>query len=678
MTKTRLRLALASGVLGSALAAATVAAAAGADEELAEIVVTAERVNSDAEPSAQTEKLNRVPGTMGDALQAVFTLPGIVPSMEYGGQPAVRGSGPDDNTYLIDFMPAGYLFHDFGDSIVSEDLLRDFGVHTAGYGARFGDATGGLFDIHLREPRVQPLRTTLELSFLRVGAMLESQVDSDQAFFVSYRESLLGLALRTQSKNLEEDEDLSFNTYPQARDFTGKYSWILGSEDRLSLLVIGAQDVTSLDIGDQSDFGLVDPAVTGEASIDTAFGSAGLRWTHESDRLNSEAGIGVTRLRRHDELGDANEYAHHTWTLWSAKAMAETALADGQRLAAGFDVARSNYDYTARIRYRPCSIFTPDCLTEHGELIQLRDDLPVSTFTVFAEHLWSPFEALQLTTGLRESYNDYLDEWYTEPRLAARLDVDDHWSVHASGGRYHQQPLAPEMAPTLGNPDIEAPVALHYVLGVKQSLSKGWSWTLDGYYKDLRKVIIDAPAPLLYDNLATGETWGAELMLNKEQTGRWYGWLSASVARSRRTSNTTGETIRFPFDTPVVATLVGNYGITSKWSAGLKWMYRSGMPYTAITGNHENPDFPGFYVPDYGAVNGERADDYHRLDLRVARSFGSGRRVQGSFFFDLVNAYARNSGGAAQYKPKPDSRDFELEQSDSLPILVSLGVKVSF
>ncbi len=216
-------------------------------------------------------------------------------------------------TYLIDFMPAGYLFHDFGDSIVSEDLLRDFGVHTAGYGARFGDATGGLFDIRLREPRVQPLRTTLELSFLRVGAMLESEVGNDPGRSTSsYRESLLGLALRTQSKNLEEDEDLSFNTYPQARDLTAKYSWILGSQDRLSLLVVGAQDVTSLDVGDQSDFGLVDPAVTGEASIDTAFGSAGLRWTHESDTLNAEAGVGVTRLRRRDELGDASEYAHHS------------------------------------------------------------------------------------------------------------------------------------------------------------------------------------------------------------------------------------------------------------------------------------------------------------------------------------------------------------------------------
>jgi hypothetical protein len=668
---------LLSALLNGMLVATEVAAAQ-VDEELREIVVIGERINSQAEATEQTEKLNEVPGTFGDALQALFTLPGIVPSLEYGGQPAVRGSGPEDNTYLIDFLPAGYLFHDFGDSVVSDDLLRDFGIHTAGYGGRYGDATGGMFDIRLREPRQRPLRTTAELSFLRLGAMLESEVGQDQSFYVSYRESMLGLVLRTQSKALEDDEDLSFNTYPQARDFTAKYSWIAGPADRLSLLLLGAQDITALDIGDQSDFGLVDPAATGEASIDTGFASAGLRWTHESDRLNTEAGLGVMKLRRRDQLGDANEYAHSSVLQWTLNARAAALLSDRQHFVLGLDTARRDFHYRIQLRYRPCSLFTPDCFTEHGELIALRDSLPLNTTALYAEHIWSPTPVFQLTTGLRESYNRYLGEWYSEPRLAANLDVGSHWSVHAAAGRYHQMPGPAQMAPLLGNPDIDAPVAIHYVLGVKQVLGNGWSWTADGYYKDLRKVIIDAPAPLLYANLATGETWGTELMLDKEQTGRWYGWMSASLARSRRTSNLSGETVRFSFDTPVVITAVGHYQITSNWSAGLRWTFRSGVPYTEITGNHENPDFPGFYLPDYGPVNDVRADDYHRLDLRVARDFGTGKRVQGSFFFDLINAYARNSGGAAMYKPKAGSSDYELEQAKSLPILVSLGVKVSF
>ncbi|MEJ0098272.1 MAG: hypothetical protein WDO12_00365 [Pseudomonadota bacterium] len=49
----------------------------------------------------------------------------------------------------------------------------------------------------------------------------------------------------------------------------------------------------------------------------------------------------------------------------------------------------------------------------------------------------------------------------------------------------------------------------------------------------------------------------------------------------------------------------------------------------------------------------------------------------------MRNIYARHVLssavlGAAQYKPQPDSSDYKLEQSDSLPILVSPGFKLSF
>jgi hypothetical protein len=423
---------------------------------------------------------------------------------------------------------------------------------------------------------------------------------------------------------------------------------------------------------------LTDPSATGEASIDTAFGSAGLRWNHDAEVLDAQVGFGGTGLRRRDELGDASEYAHTRLRHWTVDARVEARLGSQQRIALGADAARRDIDYQLQLRYRPCSLFTPDCLTEHGELIQRRDRLSLDSGAVFVEHIWSPVAAFELTSGLRQSRDRYLDEWHTEPRLAARLDVGAGLSLRSSMGRYHQAPEPEQMVSVLGNPRIDSPVAWHYVLGLKQALGHGWSWSADGYYKNLRKVVVDAPAPVQYDNLASGETWGAELMLNKERTGRWYGWLSASVARSRRTHELTGETVRFSFDTPVVATLVGNYQITSRWSTGLRWTWRSGMPYTAITGNHENPDFPGYYLPDYGAVNGMRADDYHRLDLRIARGFGGSGRFQGSFFFDVVNAYGRNSGGAAQYKPEPDSGDYTLEQSDSLPLLLSLGVKVSF
>ena len=82
--------------------------AAGADTPRASadtVVVSADRDKELTEPSEQAVKLTRVPGTLGDPIQAIYSLPGIVPTGRDGGAPAVRGSGPGDNAYLID-LPA--------------------------------------------------------------------------------------------------------------------------------------------------------------------------------------------------------------------------------------------------------------------------------------------------------------------------------------------------------------------------------------------------------------------------------------------------------------------------------------------------------------------------------------------------------------------------------------------
>src|SRR5687768_8005193 len=68
-------------------------------------------------PTLETEKLLNLPGTMGDPIYSVFSLPGVLFSGGDFGQPAVRGSAPEDNAFQIDFLPAGYIYHPFGFSI---------------------------------------------------------------------------------------------------------------------------------------------------------------------------------------------------------------------------------------------------------------------------------------------------------------------------------------------------------------------------------------------------------------------------------------------------------------------------------------------------------------------------------------------------------------------------------
>src|SRR5690242_3660502 len=69
------------------------------------VIVTSGRETPPTERTELTDKLLKIPGSFADPLQAVYNLPGIVQSAEAGGAPAVRGSAPGENLFLVDFLP---------------------------------------------------------------------------------------------------------------------------------------------------------------------------------------------------------------------------------------------------------------------------------------------------------------------------------------------------------------------------------------------------------------------------------------------------------------------------------------------------------------------------------------------------------------------------------------------
>jgi TonB dependent receptor len=655
-------------------------------DSLEAVIVTAERVRETptTEATIQTEKLLDVPGSFGDPLQSVYSLPGVVPTEEIGGAPAVRGSGPEDNYFLTDFLPTGYLFHAFGFSIFNENLIRDFGIKNAGFGARYGRAIGAVFDVNLREPRQQPWTTTIDASFLRVGAMIEGELTDSQALYFSARESTMHLLLKARADTLEEEEDITFDEYPRARDLQAKYSWKINEANRLSFLVVGAYDAAGVDFGDTADLALIDPGAAGSAEFERTFTSEALNWQYDdgTHRLRTAVGhLGVSQELRFGSLG---EFSNNDANRWTARTQYERGVGAAHTLATGLEFQRAKFDYETRVRYRSCSRFNPECETTPGSMTAANDSAEMDSASAFVEDRWLVAESVAVTLGLRAEHLDYLDESFLEPRLAAQWQLSRGWELHAQWGQYHQQPRIAEILPVFGNPELDALEAVHYVLGATHRLNDTWSWSVDTYYKDLDNVIVDVPSEQRYVNGASGKAYGAELMINKNRApyvpgshDRFYGWFALGLAKTERDNDINGTSAPFNYDVPVVANLVVNYRWNRAWDAGLRWTFRSGMPYTSIVGNRENPNFPGYYLPLYGELNDSRASPYHRLDLRLERQF-VGSRLNGSVYVDIINAYARENGGAVQYKPIPNSSSYELEEEDALPLLPSIGIKLIF
>jgi len=640
------------------------------------VVATGRRSDALTEPSPMTEKLIRLPGNLGDPLRAVSALPGVVQTSEGGGQPAVRGSSPDDNVFLVDGLPAGYVFHDLGNSIFNEDVVRDFGFSAAGFGARHGEASGALFDITLRAPRRDPLSTTLDLSLLRAGVLVESRITDKQAFYVSFRESLVHLLL-DQAYGEEErlEDDIEIDRYPRARDFQAKYTWDSGSRHAVSVLALASRDDAAATFGARSDRALVDPGSRGAAATTTAFASAGASWIYRSGDLTVTTRLG--RLTKHDDLAraDGNEYVDLEVEQWTARSTAEWPVGARQRMALGVERSRQAFDYAVRLRYRACTAFSPDCDTTLGDLTEDDRREAIGATAVFFENRFSPLPRVELTGGLRYSGDDYLKSEFLEPRLAVAWSRSRRTEFRAAWGRYHQMPEIVQIVPVLGNPALRPFEAEHFVIGVRRSFTDDWWAKIELYEKRLEDLVVEVAEPVPYVNGAIGSARGIELMVMRENGQRWYGWGTLSISRTERRNDMTGRSARFDTDTPVIANIVLNYQLSPTWNFGLRWQYRSGLPYTPIAGNEENPDYPGFYRPVYGDLNAERAGAYHRLDLRFERPIRIAR-VEGLFYVDIVNAYGRRNTGAAGYEPVAGSSEYRLAEDEGLPFLPSVGIKL--
>jgi hypothetical protein len=671
------RFAAAVAVCG--LVAATRSAVAEEGAEAPDEVVVRGRSGDPTEPTPLTEKLLKVAGTFGDPLKALAALPGVLQPGEGGGEPAVRGSSPDDNSFLVDGLPAGYVYHDFGNSIFNEDVVRDFGFAAAGFGARYGEASGALFDIGLRGPRNEPLATTIDVSMLRAGALVETRITDDQAIFVSFRESLVHLLLDSAYGEEERiEDDISIDRYPRARDFQAKYTLDAGPRHSLSVVAVGAEDDAAVTFGARSERALIDPGSSGAAATSTAFGSLGASWVYRSGDLRVTTRVGRLSESNYQARGGGSELVDLDADQWTAKSTVELPAGSRQRLAFGAERRQYTYDYAVLYRYRSCTAFSPDCETTlDKQPIQSDREQDIAVTEAFVEDRWSPSASVDLTGGLRYSRNAYLGTEHLEPRFAAAWRYSPQWTISAAWGRYHQLPEIVQIVPVFGNTALEPLEAEHYVLGFTRDLANAWSVKTELYYKALSELVVEVDAPTNYVNAATGDARGVEVMVMRESAGRWYGWATLSLARTERTNGLTGETARFDTDTPLIANVVASYELTPIWNVGFRWQYRSGMPYTPIIGNEENPAYAGFYRPLYGELNAARADAYHRLDLRFERPLRLGRGA-GWFYVDIVNAYARTNTGAAGYEPVPDSAEYRLVEEEGLPFLPSVGVKLKF
>lgn len=652
------------------------------DETVETIEVTGQRNSAQSEVTAETQKLLEVAGLNNDPLNAVYSLPGVVyAGGDNGGEPAIRGSSPDDNAFYIDGLPADYIFHLFGDSIFNKNLVRDFNLYPAAFNSTYGNAIGGVFDVQLRDPRNQPIGGTVDVGFIKSGILVEGGVTDNQAFYASYRRSQIHLYMKN---NDEVDPGIRVYRPPVSDDYQAKYQWLLGQEHKITLSATGASDVGALNVDARSEAGRADPDSVGDWEFRTRYDNQNLQWEYfPGEHQYFSVLVNHMTAKARSEFG-SEQYAEDSGKQYNLRIFYKNQLFDDHQLSIGVDVQSEKYDYTYDAIPYYCTDHDADCLDRKGERIQDTDNLKQQTLALYVSDLWQINPDWQLELGLRAEKNDYTDQQFIHPRARLNWMATNQLGFFLQAGTYSRFPDAGKAIKLLGNPDLKSPESTHVAAGVEYQLFDTWHSRAEIYMKDISKLprATDPNAPnadLHYTNDLSGKAHGIEIVVEKERVDNWYGWLSLSYSKSDRTDQITRRTTEYYLDTPLMANLVGNYQLNDKWTFSGRLTVRSGAKYTPIVGIEPNPDYPDNYQPVYGELNSKTLPVYHRLDLEARYKFNM-FRLDAELSLALLNALgAKNISG---YYFAPDGNetpsDYRVLGEKGMEPFPAIGLTVNF
>lgn len=632
------------------------------------------------------DKLLKVPGAGNDPLRAIASLPGVTFAGGDTTAPAVRGSSPEDNRYLIDFMPVGYIFHTDNSSVLNDNALKDFMLDSAAFESKYHDATGAIIAANTRDPYLDQPQTILDLSVLKASVFLERQINERQAVYLSARQSLFQFYI----ENFLDDEEFEFTIVPEYYDYQGKYQYTISDQEKISVNILGARDKAGILFDEDSDEVKQDPGLSGGLKFSAYFDSQGIVW----EKYNDNGGSRITSLSRLSQVFDfsvgSNIDLDIVSTGYSLRNQWSRIINPEHELLWGFDYTLKNIAFDGTFDGPPCDEFRVDCrLIDGTETITAKDNLNINNYDVNLADNWAVSHLWTLTPGVSIAYDDYTTQTFIEPKLQSRLELSDGWAFTSAYGKYHKLPdNFGSYTEEFGNRDLKQTEATHYELGLENQFNESLFWKLEAYYKMMDKLIISRPSsshyPELnsvqyealprYTNDAEGHAWGFEFFTNKTLSDNWYGWLSIAYSETKRKNNLTGEDFKYNYDQPWIINLVSNYQINPVWQLGFKWRYQSGQLITPLISANQNAENPELYDPVYGELNSERLPASHSLDIRADRTFHY-PAWEMDLYIEVLNVYNQRNITGYSYSEADYS---EKEKEVGLPMMPSFGIKAKF
>jgi TonB family protein len=604
------------------------------------------------------EEIEKIPGTNGDALRALQSLPGVARPPFLSGQLVVRGSAPAETTIFVDGTPVPLAYHFGGlSSVVPTEALDRLDFYPGNYGTTYGRGTAGMVDVALRNPK-DKLHGFAQFDMIDARLHVEGPIgNTGWKFLASGRRSWFDVWLGP----ILAQANGGVGTAPRYYDYQLMIQKDLGPRSSFRTTFFGSDDAFAIT---RTESTAADAGQGGGFDNQTRFYRLQSIYRNqyaEGGELKVVAAAGRDQIN----LSIGQNFISTVEYPFSVRAEVSQRMARAVKANVGIDMIYSPYDLSLRLPAR----LVPGTVPAPGTP-------PISSSAsgergfagAYAEFEIVPWTGGRVVPGFRADYASTTAAWDFAPRLNLRQDIvpgPRRTTLKGGLGLYHQPPSALQTDPTYGQKGLRSTRAAHYALGAEQQFSEHLDLSVEGFVKNIDRIVVTGAG-----NAGEGRAYGAEWMLRYKGHPRFFGWLSYTLSRSERRDDAQDPWALFQYDQTHILTVLGSYDLGKGYRLGGRFRLVSGNLYTpSVDGGYDASS--GTYVsaarePAYG----ERLPMFHNLDVRFDKTW-TFPTWKLSFYADVQNIYNRRAVEGVSYNFNYTSTQY----TEGLTILPSLGLR---
>lgn len=591
------------------------------------------------------DEIKRMPGTLGEALRGLETLPGINAPPFGGGEIVIRGANPSTNTYVVDDLPILYPFHLLGlNSVINNDLIKSIDVYTGAYPARFFNATGGVIEIELLDKVQKPQGLFSASLFSTTGSYQTPTFDGKGYMMVagrvSYLENTIGLTGAVPAGI----------RLPQYHDSQVKLVHNFDSKHQLAFYSLTSKDGFAARVipTPQSD-------PTREANvffnganiaIGRGFNTHALRYTYTPTNQVSHR-FTLIHFDPFDvvngQLGTISVNRTNRPRYWSLRQDTIWDYANWLKFEFGGEFRALSYSLNGRqpVLSDPTNPSPNPYDTNNPAFTSIPlDDKAKTNYSYYYASAKIQIGNFRFEPGTRYDYIGLNKQGVWGPRGTASYRFENVFkglTLFGGAGQYfHFPPNGSQWSQKSGNTNLAWEQADKYGGGADLQVTQEYSIKGELFKQEFKNSIVsDAYTsnfagqnpddrflinqPIVYNralrftNRGTGYAHGYELFLkktNRPNSRDWFGWISYTWSQTFRNNNLytrdpfnppptlTGPEARvlyeyfnnsrrtfYDFDQTHIVNVVYGWRMSEDIQIGARWQYRTSYPYTPVIGD---------------------------------------------------------------------------------------------